>query len=136
MASGSGAQVPEERTFLSEGNVLVTNARIVSSGQTYAMAGVTSVQVLVEPASNTGPVLCILGGLLLIVVSIGSKAILTGVLGAGLIVAGIQYLRSLKSTHNLILRTSSGEIRAFSSVDSAYIARILEAINNAIVARS
>jgi len=32
-----------ERTFFSEGDVLVTNARLVSSGHTYAIAGVTSV---------------------------------------------------------------------------------------------
>jgi hypothetical protein len=124
-----------EHTFFSEGDVLVTNARLVSSGHTYAIAGVTSVKAFVEPAKSTGVVWAILGALVLLI------ALLNGwvvgiVLGAIVLVAGILVAKSQKATHHLILHSSSGEVRAISSQSSDLIARILAAVNNAIISRS
>ena len=124
-----------ERTFFSEGDVLVTNARLVSSGQTYAIAGVTSVKAIVEPAKSTGVGWAIVGAALLLVALLNAW-VLGIVLGAVVVVAGILVAKSQKATHHLILHSSSGEVRAISSLDGDFIARILVAVNNAIISRS
>lgn len=124
-----------ERTFFSEGDTLVTNARLVSNGHTYAIAGVTSVKAVVEPAKSTGVGWAILGALVLLI------ALLNGwgvgiILGALALVLGILVARSQKPTHHLVLHSSSGEVRAISSQDGAVVSRILAAVNNAIISRS
>ena len=124
-----------ERTFFSEGDVLVTNARLVSNGQTYAIAGVTSVKAIVEPAKSTGVGWAIVGAALLLVALLNAW-VLGIVLGAVVVVAGILVAKSQKATHHLILHSSSGEVRAISSLDGDFIARILVAVNNAIISRS
>ena len=54
----------EEKTFLSEGGITVTNARFIVPAQTYAMSGVTSVKSFEETPSRKGPILLILIGVL------------------------------------------------------------------------
>lgn len=124
-----------EHTFLSEGNVQVTNARLVCNGQTYAMAGVTSVRTAVEPASSFGTVLAIIGGVIFLI-GAGNSSAAGAIWGVGILVCGILIQRTLKAKHHLVLHSSSGEVRAISSTDGAFIARILAAINDAIVSRS
>lgn len=40
----------DERVFLEENNIAVTNARFVVSGQTYAMSGIISVESSSPPS--------------------------------------------------------------------------------------
>jgi hypothetical protein len=42
----------EEQVFFDNGDVTVTNARFISSGQTYVMSNITSVKSLVEDPSK------------------------------------------------------------------------------------
>jgi len=124
-----------ERTFFSEGDTLVTNARLVSRGHTYAIAGVTSVKAVVEPAKSTGVGWAIIGAIVLLISLLNGWGV--GIaLGALALVLGILVAKSQKPTHHLVLHSSSGEVRAISSQDGAAISRILEAVNNAIIARS
>ena len=124
-----------EHTFLSEGSVQVTNARLVCNGQTYAMAGVTSVRTAVEPASHFGTILALVGGVVFLFGASNSSA--TGAIwGVIFLVCGVFIQRKLKAKHHLVLHSSSGEVRAISSTDGAFNARILAAINDAIVSRS
>lgn len=124
-----------ERTFFSEGDTLVTNARLVSRGHTYAIAGVTSVKAVVEPAKSTGVGWAFLGAIVLLI------SLFNGwwpgiVVGAIVLALGIMVARSQKPTHHLVLHSSSGEVRAISSQDGAVVSRILEAVNNAIISRA
>lgn len=124
-----------ERTFFSEGDTLVTNARLVSRGHTYAIAGVTSVKAVVEPAKSTGVGWAFIGAIVLLI------ALLNGwwpgiIVGAVVLALGIMVARSQKPTHHLVLHSSSGEVRAISSQDGAVVSRILEAVNNAIISRA
>jgi hypothetical protein len=54
--------VAEERSFLNDGGVYVSNTRVVIHGTTYATANITSVRKHVTPANNgCAIVLVILG---------------------------------------------------------------------------
>jgi len=124
-----------ERTFLSEGSVLVTNARLVSNGQTYAIAGVTSVRTNVEAPSSFG-VLCIVVGAIVLLIALLNASGVGTVWGAVILMIGVLIAKAQRATHHLILHSSSGEVRAISSKDGDFIARILAAVNNAIISRS
>lgn len=127
--------LPAEHTFLSERGVLVTNARLVSNGQTYAIAGVTSVRAHVEPAGSFG-VLCIAVGVIVLLIGLVNASGSGIVWGAVILVIGVLIAKNQKATHHLILHSSSGEVRAISAKDGDFIARILAAVNNAIISRS
>jgi hypothetical protein len=51
----------------------------------------------------------------------------------GLLAGGMAWLRSVKSTFHVIIASSSGEIRALSSLNRPYIETIVGAINEAII---
>ena len=126
-----------EEKFLSEGNVLVTNARFVVNSQTYALSGVTSVKSLVETPDNVGPIIGVILGFVMAISAFGKGSVEWGLVAIGLVfvtVAGL-ILWSQKPTHHLVLRTSSGEVRAISSRDGEFIVRVVAALNDAIIAR-
>lgn len=124
-----------ERTFLSEQGVLVTNARFVAHNQTYAMGGITSVKTMIEGPSSGFPVIMLIVGVLVLLGCLAGAEWKGALVGAALVGLAILILKSQKATHHLVLRTASGEVRAISSQDQTRIARILAAINDAIVAR-
>jgi len=125
---------PLEQTFLNEAGVTVTQARFMVSGQTYAMNGVTSVASLKENPSRKGPIICLAVGLITFFgVLSGDTQILPGSLFF-LIVGGLWwYLK--KPQFAVVLHSASGESRAFTSPDENLVARIVGALNEAIVAR-
>ena len=81
-----------------------------------------------------GGVIVLLGGL----AAFGSDA-KTGVagllIGAAILVGAVAWLKSLKPTFHLLLRSSSGEQKAMSTSDEKLINRIVQAVSEAIVAR-
>jgi ABC-type Fe3+ transport system permease subunit len=117
----------EEKTFLSEGGVTVTNARFIVSSQTYAMSGITSVKNSQEPPKRSYPIICGLLGLLFLV----------GVplLGIVLVILAIVWWIGQKSQYHVLLTTASGEMKALSSTDGDLITKVVQALNDAIVAR-
>jgi hypothetical protein len=131
----ASAELKTEQTFLSERAVLVTNARFVTNNQTYALGGITSVKLLMESAKNGPGIFALLGAFVLLLAAFSAKdwgfAAASIILGA----IGVLVIKSAKPTHHLILRTASGEVRAISSEDGPFIARVLAAINNAMIAR-
>ena len=130
-----------EQTFLSSGSVTVTQARFVVDGQTYAMQGVTSVRRELAQPSKKGPIIAVLFGVIAVFVSFAlfSSSIGTGIvlllIGVGIIAAGVFWFRGLKATHFVILNSASGESRALWSKDESFIAQVVDALNNAIIAR-
>jgi hypothetical protein len=124
------APTPErEKTFLEKGGVAVTNTRFIVPGQTYAMAGVTSVRFeRIEP-KRVWPLLLTLVGL----VCLGFPD--TRGFGVLLLVVGILWLVLVKADFAVVLSSASGEVRAIKNKDSEFINSIVRALNDAIVYR-
>lgn len=118
-----------EKTFLSTQGATVTNTRVIVPGQTYAMAGITSVRSTVLPAKRGWAIVTVLVGL----VCLFGKAYGFGIL---LLVIGIAWAVSLKDSHAVPLSSASGEVHAVVSKDAGYISKIVQAVNEAIVYRS
>ncbi len=118
-----------EKTFLQNATVTVTNTRFIVPGQTYAMAGVTSVRfVRIEPR-RVGPLLLIALGLLFVLIP---EARPVGVL---LLLIGAAWIVLVKATFAVALTSASGEARAITNKDSQFISGIVNALNQAIVYR-
>ncbi len=120
----------EEKTFLSEGGVTVTNARFIVSAQTYAMSGVTSVKSFEEMPSRKGPIILIAIGLLAM---LGGKD--TIVVALLFLAGGIAWWFLAKAKYYVLLSSASGEAKALSSPDRDWIGRVVGALNDAIVHR-
>lgn len=124
------ALAPEPETmFMQNETVIVTNTRFIVPGQTYAMAGVTSVRFeRIEPKRGLPVVLILIGFLLLF--SPEARFI-----GVALLLIGVPWVFLLKSTFAVGLQSASGESRAITSKDSQFISSIVSALNQAIVYR-
>ncbi|MEK7207774.1 MAG: DUF6232 family protein [Pseudomonadota bacterium] len=117
----------EEKTFFSDGGITVTNTRFIVPSQTYAMSGITSVKNSHESPKRSYPIICGVLGLVF----------LPGALVVGLIIAGVAIVWWLgqKTQYHVVLTTSGGEVKALSTVDGALISKVVQALNDAIVAR-
>jgi hypothetical protein len=132
----------EERVFLSEHNIYVTNARIVIDGTTYSTANITSVRKTITPASTgCATILMILGalaalsGLPNIFGDMPERGLPVLFVGLVAVVAGVAIIRSQKATYHVRLASSSGERQALTSRDEAMIDRATIAMADAIVFR-
>jgi hypothetical protein len=114
-----------EETFFSENNVMVTQARFVVPGQTFAMSGVTSVgAIATNPAKAQGKKVMLYGlvlGIFLIPLV--------------LVPIGILMMVIAKPVYSVVLRSASGETSAYTSGDPDFIDRVVAALTDAIVAR-
>ena len=120
-----------EQTFFNQDDISVTNARVVIGGQTYAMSGLTSVRSIEEKPSRKGPIILGIVGLLCLFVG-ETTAIVIGLAAIG---GAIAWFVNTKPTYFVGLVTASGESKALNSKDPDYIRKIVNAINEAIIAR-
>lgn len=133
-----------EEIFLDERGVLVTNTRVVTPvGDTYSLSNVTSCKSRytelegVDKKKGRLKQLLFWGGIVVgIIVAIYIK------LTWGAVIAAIGILASLfiKSTfkfnrYQIYLGSASGESQAIEDNDEAFINRIVQAVNAAIVSR-
>jgi ribosomal protein L40E len=143
----------QEITYYQDESVTVTNIRVLVGPKTYSMANITSVSSAKIPANQMpGVVIAILG--LLIAICAGCPTIgLFGsgdpdAIGAGLIFVGpavvvgllvlgvgIAVAATVKPSYVVKIGSASGETDALRSKDAAYIARIVNAMEEAIVKR-
>jgi hypothetical protein len=132
----------EERSFLNEGYVYVSNTRIILNGTTYATANVTSVRKHVVPANRgCALVVALFSGM----GSLGTLPMALSGSGDGfwgplilcliLLVVGILWFRAMTPTYHLMLATAGGERSGLWSKDESYIDRVAAAITDAIVHR-
>lgn len=117
----------EEKVFLSDNGVVVSNSRFSTGGQTYAMANVTSVRPA-RAGMGMGIILIIIGGAIAAGTDGGGK-----VLGVVLLAAGIVAI-IFRSAY-VILHTAGGEQRALESRDVKFVEKVVGAVNEAIVHR-
>lgn len=117
----------EEKNILSENGVTVTNTRFIVPSQTYAMAGITSVKNFEERPKRLYPIGCGIMGLLF----------LTGapVFGVVLIVLAVAWWIGQKTKYHVFLTTAGGEVKALSNHNGQFISRVIQSLNEAIVAR-
>ena len=133
--------VMAEKSFFNQRGITVTQSRFMTHGQTYTMQGVTSIRRGLDPASKKGPIIAIVIGAIIALISFGvfsdsvGGGFVTLLIGAGLVAAGIFWLRSLKDTHIVYLTSASGESRSLSDYDGQFITQVIAALNDAIVAR-
>jgi Family of unknown function (DUF6232) len=121
-----GGDMAEERVFLSEEGVVVSNARFSHGGQTYAMANITSVKGT-RDGVGLWPLALIIG---LFILPAGGGTMVFGLLMVALAIAAI-WLRS----SYVVLHTSGGEQRALSSRNRDFVAKVVGALNEAIIHR-
>lgn len=117
----------EERIFLDEGGVKVTNARFVTFGKTQALSGITSVSTLVRKPSRFWPIVLIIAGMFTVTAS--------PVLGFLMIALGILWLVMQKNVYIVQLESASGVSNALESKNEEFIFRVVDALNDAIIAR-
>jgi hypothetical protein len=142
-----------ESVFFHDGNILVTNARFTVGTKTFAMRGVTSVE-LVETDEYAGPnpadafakgFVTILGGLGFGLIVCGLLCwliagysfwlfVVSGVVGCCLVVVVALLTTKRKQGFKIVLRTSGGEVTAFTNSDRNLVSQIVQALNNSIIA--
>ena len=120
----------EDRKFIDENGVSVSRSRFMVSGQTYAMSGITSVKSYQQNPNRAGPI--ILGSLGLLGLAMGLDAFAGAVIAIGIAIA---WWVLSKPKYSVLLSSASGEVKALTSTDGPFIARVINALNDAIVHR-
>jgi Family of unknown function (DUF6232) len=143
------AHQADESIFFQSGNIMVTNARFVVGAKTFAMRGITSVEVVetdeaaAKHPGKTWPEIIILLGLAITVFFGLLFWILNDfdywiLVGAGIIcilviIAGSFLNIQMKRAFKIVLRTAGGEVTAYQSFDRNHISQIVQALNNSII---
>jgi hypothetical protein len=120
----------QEQEFFSSENVYVSLTRFVAFGQTYAMSGVTSVKATEVHPGRLLPIL--MGGIGILCFMGDGGAMVLGTLLV-LLAAALWLLQ--KPEYFVTLSVSSGEVRALKSDDREFISKVIQALNDSIVAR-
>lgn len=125
----------EEKVFFENAHNKVTNARFITHGETYALAGLTSVKMTETPSKFKA--LVILAGLFLILVGLAnmSENSFGGFVILGIAAFLIWLSFKMKPTYSVVTINAGGTIQALSSKDFNLINDIVNAINDAIVHR-
>ena len=133
-----------EQTFHSDNRVTVTSARVVMDNITYPVAGITTVSEWHQKRKTWMVLVSVLMALSAACVAIvgngevsGHKQGPSGVVYWSLIFAAIAAAGYLTSGPFYIVRigTSGSDKDGIKSRDRAYVRQVVQAINNAIVAR-
>ena len=125
-----------ERSYYSdEKGVNITGTRAIFGSTTYSMANISSVSTREEPAKRALGIWIAIIGLLLLI--IGVSASLTWLIIGGIVILGIGALIAwaAKGTYYVKISSASGEVDALSSSDKEYIAKVVQALNEAIISR-
>ncbi|TCB36872.1 QacE [Acinetobacter sp. ANC 4910] len=120
-----------ETEFFNNGNTVVTNARFIVDGQTYAMNGVTSVKQGIKPADKKAGIWLVIIGIILFLATSGSAKFI----GLIMIGVGAWLIYQAKPIASVILQSSSGEVQALSSENISFISNVVSALNQAIIHR-
>lgn len=120
-----------EIEFFNNGHTVVTNARFIVDGQTYAMNGVTSVKQGIKPADRKVGIWLIIIGFIVFLLTSGVGKLF----GIILIGVGAWLIYEAKPIASVILQSSSGEVQALTSQDIGFISNVVSALNQAIIHR-
>ena len=122
----------EETTFLDAPAAKVTSARVIVGNQTFAMSGITSVEVKKETAKVNWfwPSMILVAGL----------ATTPNNAGIGItfaVIGGLWLWAEFKNPtlYHLVIRAAGGEVNALTSTDATAVEVIASAITDAMVFR-
>lgn len=136
-ALGAPARVEEE--LYCRYGVLVSTARVVFPGRTYATANISSVAVrkAVDSPSRQSPVALIVGGGLLLAISLKANSSSGGLFALIVAGMGIAWVAGLKTkvTYKVYVGSTGGESEALEHSDRAVIEEVAAALNRAMVRR-
>jgi hypothetical protein len=141
------SQATGETVYLDDGNVIVTNTRVVIGGKTYTAKHITSVQMVKKQDETRiwGILMAVVGGLL----SLSGLLLLIGLLrsfsveifgiggiclAAGIVILLFGILLTIVSRDKFIIRlaSASGEVDALTSTKREEIAVVVEAVTKMI----
>lgn len=121
-----------EKTYYTNGNVTVTNARIVLPAQTHAMAGITSVKFDKVTPNRLPPVALLIAT----VIFLGAQANRLSIWHFLMILApSIVWLALQKTRYCVQLASASGAIQVLPSKDKKFVKDVVDSINMAIIER-
>jgi hypothetical protein len=134
----------EEKVFIDERGVLVTNTRVVTPiGDTYSLSNVTSCKSRYTEHEGTdkkkGRIkqLLFIGGIVLGIIlwiyfgwKVGIAVAAIGIIASLFINASFKFRR-----YQVFLGSASGESQAIEDSDEEFILRVVDAINRAIISR-
>ena len=118
----------EEKTFFQHGRVTITSSRFTIDSQTFAMSDITSVKASIVEPRRLGPIVLIVLG----VIALAFQMFITAFFFGGI---GALWFYSQKIIYHIMLTTADGETSAFKSERRQYVQQVVQALNDAIVAR-
>ncbi|MAB38696.1 MAG: QacE [Aequorivita sp.] len=119
----------QEKMFYQDSTVTVTQSRYIAGSKTYAMRNISSVSLFKIDKSRTGAILLLIVGILLLFFE-GIR-----VVGVILAILGGIWLFSIKDEYSVRISTNAGEANSLVSKDQAYIQKVVNALNDAIIHR-
>lgn len=130
-----------EKTFFSEGNTVVTSARVSVSGDQYFVNQISTSKIRysveVDKTKKFLRNLAIIGSIIIgIFLAIQVHYILGLIVAGGGITAALIFIKPNYKLHHLYLGMSSGETDAYRTTDYSYISRLSNAINEALASRA
>ena len=126
-----GGAMAEEKTFFQHEDVKVTNARFMVGSQTFSMSNITSVKAMAQSPQRGWPVALLVVGAMML--AFGTRDIWG--FAIAFVAVGAIWLFTQKSMYHVMLTTAGGETSALSSKQKEYIQKVVQALNDAIVAR-
>jgi hypothetical protein len=121
-------QTQQEKVFLKDNNVTVTQARYIANGKTYTMRNISSVSLFTLKSSYTLEIILIVMGVILLIAG-------TYIIGGILLAIGVTLMVLKKDEYAVRISTNSGESNSLTSKDKNYIQKIVDALNDAIIHR-
>jgi hypothetical protein len=130
--------IPPSRSeviYYDAGQTLVTSARVVLDGVTYAMGNVTSVRTFRIEPNRMAPLIFTTLGLIGTLYGLSDRLWLLAIIGIAAVVAGLLIWRSQGPTFTVLLGTAGTETHTQTSPDKRVIDAIVDAISQAIINR-
>lgn len=128
-----------EKTYFDKNGVLVTNARFISDGKTYAMNTVSSVEVRRQPPEMLGccVMLAFCGLLLFASAALARGMAVVGCIACGLsmMAFGVVGITKQKVRFVLLLTTSAQEVSVLRSTSKSFVYEVKDAVEESIINR-
>ena len=126
----------QEEIIYSDSNVSVTTTRAIIHGTTYALRNITSVKMASTPARTGCAIILFVAGIIYFLTALpelgrGGEAVFIG--ACVTIAVAVLWWCGVKADYHVCISSASGEANALTSKNEAYVERIVDSINVAIV---
>jgi hypothetical protein len=119
----------KEKTLYQNNDVTVTQSRFISGGTTYAIRNISFVRICKIRKDIVTQIFYIVVGIIFIIFSLDLFFRIAGVI---CVLIGIFWLFLVKKKFAVRINTNAGEVDGFISKDEELIAKIVNAINEAM----